>query len=366
MKITNIRKLLPLVEQKPEFKVLDKGEYLVIDYVYQDQNTFDIPELMECRGIKFDSNGLILARPFRKFFNYGEKGSGLPIHRPHTITTKLDGSMIHPAKLDRRMFMMTRKGHTDVAKQAERFIVSSPDHGYLPFCEAALRDGWTPIFEYVGPDNRIVLRYEEPKLVLLAMRHTIEGTVMPFIDMLASADEYNIPIVTPPDIPLLGDPLINVDWFVKHTRELEDAEGYVVYFDDGYMVKIKADDYVMKHRALDNMDSKKKVVALCAQGFHDDVLPMLSEADAAELLTFNDELQLEITRLSGTATALAQRVVRGDITRKVFAQDVMPTIVPRFIAGLAFGVMDGKDARALAIDAVIKNVDFVEAKWRRQ
>ena len=69
MRIRNISELLPFVDQKPEFVVLDRGDYQVIDYVYQDQHTFDIPELMECRGIKFDKYGLILARPFRKFFN---------------------------------------------------------------------------------------------------------------------------------------------------------------------------------------------------------------------------------------------------------------------------------------------------------
>ena len=63
--------------------------------MYQDQHTFDIPELMECRGIKFCPEGLILARPFRKFFNYGERGADLPAHRPHYITHKMDGSMVH-------------------------------------------------------------------------------------------------------------------------------------------------------------------------------------------------------------------------------------------------------------------------------
>ena len=92
MKITNIQPLLRAIESKPEFVVIDKGDFTVIDYVYQDQHTFDDPITMECRGIKFDKDGLILARPFRKFFNYGERGADLPIHRPHIITEKLDGS----------------------------------------------------------------------------------------------------------------------------------------------------------------------------------------------------------------------------------------------------------------------------------
>jgi len=145
MRITNINQLLPLIKDKPEFIVIDKGDYTVIDYVYQDKDTFDVPELMECRGIKFDKDGLILARPFRKFFNYGEQGSGLPMHRPHVVTKKVDGSMIHSAKLPNNVTVfMTRKGYTDVAKKAERHVLNSPNRRYLDYCNTMMKNGWTP------------------------------------------------------------------------------------------------------------------------------------------------------------------------------------------------------------------------------
>ena len=73
MQISNINHLRLHVVDKPEFVILDKGDYQVIDYVYQDQHTFDNPALTECRGIKFDMNGTILARPFAQFFNYGAR-----------------------------------------------------------------------------------------------------------------------------------------------------------------------------------------------------------------------------------------------------------------------------------------------------
>ena len=363
MQITNINQLLPHVEKKPEFVVLDKGEYTVIDYIYQDQHTFDEPMLMECRGIKFDRDGLILARPPRKFFNYGERGADLPLHRPHIITEKLDGSMIHPAMLERRLFFMTRKGHTDVAMKAERHVLSSPKHRYHEFCINALRDGWTPTFEYTGPNNRIVLRYDEEKLTLVLMRHTVNGHIMDRFEMEGIAEGYNVPVVQPPGDMTFDTQITDVAAFVKHTRELEDAEGYVIYFDD-YMVKIKAEDYVLKHRALDDMSSKKKVVALCAQGFMDDVLPILSEADAAELVEFNDALQEEINIFALTATELANMVVSGKHSRKDFALAWASKIKPKWLAGVCFGIMDGKDARMMVLKAVQKDYDGLNAKWR--
>ncbi len=363
MKITNINQLLPLIKDKAEFVVIDKGDYTVIDYVYQDKDTFDKPELMECRGIKFDKDGLILARPFRKFFNYGEQGSDLPAHRPHVITEKVDGSMIHPTSFPGGVtIFMTRKGYTDVAKKAERHILNSSGIEYLKFCSNLMTDGWTPIFEYVGPDNRIVLRYDEPSLILLACRHTIEGTLMSYDTLRGAANQYKVPLVKKKNFQLKGQ----TDEFIKHTRELKDAEGYVVYFDDGYMVKIKAEEYVMKHRALDDLGSKKKVVALCVQGFHDDVLPMLDEKDAAELVEFNDAVQEQINANVDAADTTAKLITKDIMSRKEFALNIAPRITPKWLSGVVFGVVDGKDARLLVRKAFEKNFDDIEAKWRGQ
>lgn len=366
MEIHNIRQLLPFVEQKPEFVVLQKDGYQVIDYVYQDQGTFDIPELMECRGIKFCPEGLILARPFRKFFNYGERGADLPSHRPHVITEKLDGSMVHPVLLGRRMFFMTRKGHTDVAMKAERHVLSAPGYGYQDFCHEAVDRGFTPIFEYTSPNNRIVLRYEEDTLTLLAMRHMVSGDFIGRETLEAWGRRFSVPVVRRMDFSLKGD----VQQFIKTTRELVDAEGYVIYFDDGYMVKIKAEDYVLKHRALDDLGSKKKVVALCAQGFMDDVLPILSEADADELMAFNHDLQQEIAGYMDAVSvyvSVYRKMEQSDKTtaRKRFAVDyAYLTEKHNHLRSAAFASIDGKDPRLVIVNHLIRNPDTVVTKWR--
>jgi RNA ligase len=357
MNITNIRQLLPLIEGKPEFVVIDKGDYKVIDYVYQDVDTFNLPELQECRGIKFDANGLILARPFQKFFNYGERGEeSLPIHTPHVVMEKLDGSMVHPAILAGKLLFMTRKGHTDVAKKAERFVLSS-DAGYLPLCRKLLREGYTPIFEYVGPDNRIVLRYDESSLILLAARHMLTGVMMPRKALLgAYAAPFSVPLVK------AFDPISDINTFIRHTRDLEDAEGYVVVFDNGYMVKVKAEDYVLKHRALDDLSSKKKIVALCAQGFADDVLPILDDADRDELIAFNHEVQYQINEMAHRIRIQLIRVKAEGYTRKEVALSIAPQFGP--FRGAFFKALDGVEPRLPVLRTIETHPELVTAKWR--
>src|ERR1019366_10656889 len=63
--------------------------------------------------------------------------------------------------------------------------------------------------------------------------------------------------------------------FIKLTRELKDMEGYVVRFDTGHMLKVKADWYVAIHQTKDMIASEAKVVTWVINNVLDDVLPLL-------------------------------------------------------------------------------------------
>ncbi len=369
MEIYNIEQLLPFVAMRPEFEVRHRDGFSLIDYDYQTQTTFDIPELMECRGIKFCPQGLILARPFKKFFNYGEKGSGLPLHRSHHVTKKMDGSMIHAILLERRLFFHSRGGYTDVAKKAELFVLNSPQHRYVDFCRFQLTGGWTPIFEFTAPHNRIVLRYEEEALTLIGLRHMVSGQLCSYEGLKMTADMHDVPVVESLGRIMAG----SIPAFVAHTRGLKDEEGYVVHFDDGYLVKIKADEYVHYHRSLDDIGTKKRVVILCCAGGLDDVLPVIAPLDAAELLAFNEAFQEEVNveltkvvKLTRNYDALLN--VKGDPkkARKTFAYTCEVNDTPKPLRNAAFAMIDGKDPRRYLLKNFSRNPKTVKAEWRGQ
>lgn len=78
MKIEHIDKLLPHVQDRKDFIIAKRDGYTVIDYGFVDNDTFDHPARVQCRGIKFGPDGRILARPFHKFFNLGERANLRP------------------------------------------------------------------------------------------------------------------------------------------------------------------------------------------------------------------------------------------------------------------------------------------------
>lgn len=358
IKIEHIGELAKLISKKPEFIVINKGAYKVIDYVYQSGTTFDgDPRLLECRGIKFDREGKILARPLRKFFNYGERGTELPIDKPHIILEKLDGSMIHPAIVDGELVLMTRKGVTDVAQQAADKFLRQPR--YADFMHDCVMSGETPTFEYTGPENRIVLRYDEPALTLLTIRENISGVHTFYDTLVAVAEAYNIPYVVSPDmIEVIGD----LDVFLEHTRGLTDAEGYVVQFEDGHMVKIKAEDYVMKHRAISGLSSKKRVLAVVLQGCADDVIALLDEHDGKDMITFRDNVNTEIEAMT---QLVRDKIFHcGHMERKAFAVEIVAKVQPPALRSAVFRHLDGTDARAVVIDIASKHPEIIQTKWR--
>lgn len=365
MKITHIDQILPRIKGRSEFVVLDRGDYQVIDYVYLTDDSFDDPVRLECRGIKFRADGTLLARPFHKFFNIGEKQQGDEIDwaQPHIITEKLDGSMIHPVVMGDKVLLMTRKGHTDVARQAEKHFLNRENY-FRFFCDAFMRHGMTPIFEFTAPDNRIVLRYDEPGLTLLGARKTISGEYVSFGQLAEFANDYSIPIVDflSADIDDMG-----IDDFIKYSRELQDKEGFVIQFSDGHMLKIKSDEYVFKHRALSGFDSKRKILALVLDGFMDDVLPVLDDSDKEELLTFKRDLEGHMLFLSRLVEVTVSRARDMKMSRKDFALHIAPEITPGHIQPALWRHWDGHDANEAVREVVRKRgLEFIPTQWRGQ
>jgi RNA ligase len=182
--IRTIDDVLPHIEGHTEFIVAEREFGSVINYVVSMANSFTMsgPDDVggairrECRGIVFDPNGFIMSRPFHKFFNIGEKEETQPhvidFSRPHTIMTKLDGSMLRPLYLNGKIRWGTKMGFSEVAEFAEEYVAKNPK--YNDFAELCLSQCLTPIFEYVGPHNKVVLNYEEG-MTLLAVRELVSG-----------------------------------------------------------------------------------------------------------------------------------------------------------------------------------------------
>ena len=215
-----------------------------------------------CRGLIVDGQNNIISRPFKKFHNLNTPSipetmeANLPTTEP-TVTQKLDGSLgIHYA-YDGFEGIATRGSFTspqakwatanyNARKAARRVLSDNPFSGvqkiyWIP--------GFTPLFEIIYPENRIVVQYDFSDIVLIGMVDIFDGHEAPYW-MLKDSAKYN-------DFRVV-EQLKNIPLDVLKNNNVENEEGYVLSYpkiDEPLKVKVKMADYLRLHRVVTGMNA---------------------------------------------------------------------------------------------------------------
>jgi hypothetical protein len=77
---------------------------------------------------------------------------------------------------------------------AEKFVAQSKVP-YVEFCQKWVDQGYTPIFEFISLEKKIVVEYKETTMVLIAIRHNETGRYMLYEEMKQIAEEVGVPVV---------------------------------------------------------------------------------------------------------------------------------------------------------------------------
>lgn len=195
----------------------------------------------QCRGLIVDvMTSRVIARPFPKFFNYGEHDEAtLSLDEPVTITDKMDGSLgIMYRGTDGKLAIATRGSFA--SEQAIHATAVLRERYAAEFERWAADGEFTHLFEIVYAANRIVVDYgTADDLFYLGNVHIASGdTRGP-----APGNGWPGPQATVFEGCTLG-----------HALSMEprpNREGLVVhYWNSGLRIKIKQDDYVALHRIL--------------------------------------------------------------------------------------------------------------------
>jgi RNA ligase len=362
--INNIKEVIHHIGDWDEFRVMEKDWYTVVNYAVAFEGTFSFTPKRsqlnmeirrECRGLIFDTEtGNLISRPYHKFFNVGEKEetqlNKVNLYEPHIVLEKLDGSMIRPIPTPEGFRLATKAGVTDVAMNAEVFIADKPH--YSAFISAMFDGGMTPLFEWVSRKNRVVVDYPEDNLILTGIRNTTKGVYLLYENMMELAEHWNIPIVK----AVNGLAVQNIELFVKQVREWESDEGVVIRFNSGHMVKIKADDYVLRHKSKDSISQEKNVLQTILEDAVDDLVPLLTPEDADRLKAFQNAFWVG---LEDVACDLAELFVTGNTKypdKKDFAVEFVQKILLPKYAPIMYSMKAGKGSQEVLIEMIRKSL----------
>jgi RNA ligase len=358
--INNINDVLPHITEKDEFRVMEKEGYSVVNYAVAFEETFqwdsDDPVgsaiRRECRGLIFDLNWNLVSRPYHKFFNAGEKDETqlhkINLYEPHVVLEKLDGSMIRPIPTKEGFRLATKAGVTDVAMNAEVFIADKTQ--YREFILAMLDGGMTPIFEWCSRKNRIVVDYPEDQLILTGIRNIVNGIYLPYYNMTELAEYWKISVVKAVD----GLSVQNINLFVQQVREWDDGEGVVLRFDTGHMVKVKADDYVLRHKSKDAINQEKNVLQTILEDSVDDLVPLLTPEDAQRVEAFQIAFWMALEDVGTQIHDLYKQIDKGQ-DQKEYATMAVSSVIPQY-QPFMFKLRKGIPVRDLLIEQIKKSL----------
>jgi RNA ligase len=194
---------------------------------------------LDCRGLVLDSEGNVVAKPFRKFFNYEEHTADEIPNELFDVYEKMDGSLGICFYYNGQWRMATRGSFTSEQAIKGRELLEKYDYknGMIP--------GYTYLFEIIYPENRIVVDYgDAEKLVVLGAYNNETGNEVSVDEMANEGFEVVIRYNT------FGE------GFDELKREISNSkEGYVIRFRNGMRMKIKGDEYVRLHRILTNFST---------------------------------------------------------------------------------------------------------------
>lgn len=229
-------------------------EFPFVSECYTKQTMFErawTNETRICRGLIWNTQtGDVIARPFAKFFNWGEPSC--PTVEPDEwvkVWDKLDGSLgilydtpSGPAVATKNSFTSPQAEHATKVLR-ERYAAYQ------------LTPGITPLVEIIYPGNRVVLDYQDvDDLFYLGSVTIAEGMSLSYVES-----------------PFPSAKLLGVGYFIDmadHFIDLhrENAEGVVIHVPDrDIRVKMKQSDYLELHKIATGLN-KKALWTMLSQG----------------------------------------------------------------------------------------------------
>lgn len=261
-----------------------QSKFRIFSYYIASYSEWLKPDALECRGIMFeldDNNNpiRIAARPPKKFFNLFENPFTEDIKDDQVglAFKKEDGSLIS-SFIDKGEVFLKSKGSlfSQQVLDAQKWLYDERRKPLLECLKWYAENGITINMEWVSPDNRVVLTYEESRLIILNARNNITGEYIDLEDLVKdqTINQYMVD----------NHPFETINELIEEVQELKDQEGYVVYDSKGAepVFKIKCPWYVHLHSVKSSVSSDKNLWEAVAEGVSDDI-KALFETDKASL-----------------------------------------------------------------------------------
>jgi T4 RnlA family RNA ligase len=324
------------------------------DFVHPIKNKPEI-NARELRGITyiFREDGSLYKRylMLNKFWNIGQvpetQYDQLKDLKIKNIYEKEDGSLITFLQLENGSVIPKTKGGFNNEQCEEAKKLYDADENIQKFLTYCFDNDLAVMFEYVSFKNKIVLDYSESKLILLRIRNNSTGEYLNVEDFR----DYDIEIVKKEDEHTL-------DELIELSKTEKDREGWVISFENDYMVKQKTAFYFQRHRLLtESLNRENDIIEMILNETIDDIVSQLDPTKDKEKIEWINE----ITKIVNNVVTERMKEVEDLLTK--YNNDIRDFAIRYNKSknfGLAISVIKGKDIYEVVKDFILKNTKHLE------
>lgn len=277
----------------------------------------------------------VLAWPMNRFYNSGETTAAKIDWSTAKVLEKLDGTMIvlYADRAECEWCVATRSVpnadlpmNSDGIVNADRTFSTLFKEGVqntlgISFDEwtSKLDSSYTYVFELTSPYNRVVVKYDDTRITLLAVRDTKTSLELDPVEFCELLKRQKIEV---PPLPKTFD-LSSIEGAAAYVDQQDPAqmEGVVIIDEYFNRVKVKNSKWVLSSKMHDAITTSRRSVleAILAQKI-DDVIPLLEGDIRTEVEALTHRVHRYIQNLDKSFAKW--RSLAGD-DRKEFAKLVM-------------------------------------------
>ena len=289
----------------------------------------DKPELKgyEMRGLTFvfNEDGSLFNRYvlLEKFFNLNQVPDSLysvvKNYKIKFVNNKEDGSIASFIKLPNgKIIGKSKMGFdNDQADGINRVYKTNKEVKSL--VDWSLDNNIVPVFEYVAPNNRIVLRYPSEELILLRLRDNVTGK---HIDIRDHLDKVGSIRVAP-----FEDEIKDLDQLIELTATQVDKEGSIVTCEDehgrDFFFKLKTPWYCERHGLLtEDLYREHIIIGYILDDKIDDILGQIPEDEKEAHIRINKIITIVKKSISDKVSEIEksyEQFVKSGISKKDYA-----------------------------------------------
>ena len=327
----------------------------------------DKPELKgyEMRGLTFvfNEDGSLFNRYvlLEKFFNLNQVPDSLysvvKNYKIKFVNNKEDGSIASFIKLPNgKIIGKSKMGFdNDQADGINRVYKTNKEVKSL--VDWSLDNNIVPVFEYVAPNNRIVLRYPSEELILLRLRDNVTGK---HIDIRDHLDKVGSIRVSP-----FEDEIKDLDQLIELTATQVDKEGSIVTCEDehgrDFFFKIKTPWYMSLHGLLtDDLYREHIIIGYILDDKIDDILGQIPEDEKEAHIRINKIIDIVKKSISDKVSEIEKdyrQYVSMNISKKDYAINHRKNN-PNF--GFVMNMVKADDLKKMSKEEILDIYDNME------